>query len=63
MDHKWKIFENGEVTGIPAQALAGSKIDFTILTKNYNNERCSKGGSHIVVLAQSSRGGLSFQYK
>ncbi|XP_065911479.1 tripartite motif-containing protein 2-like [Dysidea avara] len=51
------IPDNCEVTGIPAQPLVGSKIDFTIITKNYNNERCSKGGSHIVVQALSSRGG------
>jgi len=50
------IPDNCEVTGIPAQPLAGSKIDFTIITKNRDNEHCSKGGSHIIVQAQSSRG-------
>ena len=50
--------DNCEVTGIPAQPLmAGSEVDITIITKNHDNERCSKGGSHIVVQAQSSRGG------
>ena len=51
------IPDNCEAIDIPAQPLvAGSKIDFTIITKNHNNERCSKGGSHLVVQAQSSRG-------
>ncbi|XP_065914825.1 E3 ubiquitin-protein ligase TRIM56-like [Dysidea avara] len=52
------IPNNCEVIGIPAQPLVtGSKIDFTIITKNRNNEHCPKGGSHIIVQAQSSRGG------
>jgi len=48
--------DNCEVTGIPAQPLAGSKVDFAVITKNAKNECCSKGGSHVVVQAQSSRG-------
>ncbi|XP_065911104.1 tripartite motif-containing protein 2-like [Dysidea avara] len=52
------IPDNCEVTGIPAQpVVAGNKIDFTIITKNCDNECCSKGGSNIIVQAQSSRGG------
>ncbi|XP_065912652.1 tripartite motif-containing protein 2-like [Dysidea avara] len=52
------IPDNCEVTGVPAQpVVAGSKIDFTIITKNHNNERCSNGGRHILGQAQSSRGG------
>ena len=49
--------DNCKVSGIPAQPLAaGSKIDFIIVTKDRYNRQCSKGGSHIVVQAQSSRG-------
>jgi len=48
--------DNCEVTGIPAQSSLGKKVEFTIITKNHNNERCSKGGSHIVVQAQLSGG-------
>ena len=52
------IPNNCEVTGIPTQPLVGSKIDFTIITKNRKNERCYRGGSHFIVLAQSSRGNV-----
>ena len=38
-----------EVTDIPARPFVGSKIGLTIITKNHNNDRCSKGGSHIIV--------------
>ncbi|XP_065885312.1 tripartite motif-containing protein 2-like [Dysidea avara] len=48
---------NCEVTGFPAQSLVSSKVGFTIITKDHNNERCSKGGSHIIAQAQSSSGG------
>ncbi|XP_065902928.1 tripartite motif-containing protein 2-like [Dysidea avara] len=51
------IADNCEVTGIPAQPLVASKLDFTIITKNRCDGCCSKGGCHIVVQAQSSRGG------
>ena len=51
------IPNNCEVTDIPTRPLVGSKIGFTIITKNHNNDCCSKGGSHIIVQAQSSRGG------
>ncbi|XP_065920493.1 tripartite motif-containing protein 2-like isoform X2 [Dysidea avara] len=51
------IPNNCEVTDIPTRPLVGSKIGFTIITKNHNNDHCSKGGSHIIVQAQSSRGG------
>ena len=51
------IPNNCEVTDIPTRPLVDSKIGFTIITKNHNNDRCSKGGSHIIIQAQSSRGG------
>ena len=52
------IPDNCEVTGIPAQLImVGGKLEFTIITKNCNYERCSNGGSHIVVQAQSSKEG------
>ncbi|XP_065885311.1 tripartite motif-containing protein 2-like [Dysidea avara] len=48
---------NCVVTDIPTQSLVGSKVDFTIITKSCNNELCFKGGSHIIVQAQSNREG------
>ena len=47
---------NCEVIDIPLKPLVGNKIDFKIITKNHNNTRCSKGGSHIIAQVQSSRG-------
>jgi len=57
------IPDNCEVTGIPAQSSVDKKVDFTIITKNHNNEHCSKGGSHIVVQAQSSGGDVPVEVK
>ena len=48
---------NCEVTGIlPLQSLVGDKVNLKIITKTHKNVHCSKGGSHIVVQLQSSRG-------
>ena len=57
--------DNCEVTGIPVQPLvAGSKtIDITIITKNCDNERCSKGGSHVVEQTQSRRAVVTVEVK
>ena len=52
------IPDNCEVTGIPAKPLTvGSKVNFTIITKNHHSKPCVTGGSHIVVQVQSSREG------
>ena len=46
-----------EVTGIlPLQSLVRDKINLKVITKTHKNVLCSKGGSHIVVQLQSSRG-------
>ena len=47
---------NCEVTDIPFQPLVGNKAEFMIVTKNINNTRCSKGGSHIIAQVQSKMG-------
>ena len=48
---------NCEVTGIlPLQSLVGDKVNLKIITKTHKNVHCSKGGSHVVVQLQSSRG-------
>ena len=48
--------DNCEVTDIPLQPLVRNQIDFKIITKDHNNARCSKGGSHIIAQVQSSKG-------
>ena len=47
--------DNCEVTDIPLQPLVRNQIDFKIITKDHNNARCSKGGSHIIAQVQSSK--------
>ena len=44
------------ITGIPARAFVGSKVDFIIITKDHSNKRCPKRGNHIVVQAQLNKG-------
>ena len=60
MFEDFPIPNNCEVTGIPPRSLVGGKIGFTIITKNQNNDRYSKGGSQIIVQVQLSRGGDVF---
>ena len=48
--------DNCEVTDIPLQPLVRNQLDFKIVTKDHNNARCSKGGSHIIAQVQSSKG-------
>ena len=47
---------NCEVKDIPLHPLVKNKIDFKIITKNHNNARCSKGGSHIIAQVKPSKG-------
>ena len=56
VDDDYAIPGNCEVTYIPLQSLVGNRIDFKIITKNRNNSRCAKGGSHIIAQVQPSRG-------
>ena len=50
------VLDNCEVTDIPLQPLVRNQLDFKIVTKDHNNARCSKGGSHIIAQVQSSKG-------
>ncbi|XP_065920422.1 tripartite motif-containing protein 2-like [Dysidea avara] len=45
---------NCEIKGMPVQPLVGSKVNLSIITKDRNNDRCSIGGTHIIVQAQST---------
>ena len=54
--YDYAIPGNCEVTDIPLEPLVGNRIDFKIITKNRNNFRCAKGGSHIIAQVQPSRG-------
>ena len=56
VDDYYVVPGNCEVTDIPLQPLVRNQIDFKIVTKDHNNARCSKGGSHIIAQVQSSKG-------
>ena len=47
---------NCEITGIPALPLVGNKVNFKIISRNYNNVPCSNSGSDIIAKVQSSKG-------
>ena len=51
------------ITGIPLQSLVENKVNLKIITKTHKNIHCSKGGSHIVVQLQSSRGIVPVEVK
>ena len=46
---------NCEALGIPEMVSKGDKVKFKILTKDQSNHLCNKGGSKVVIQAQSSR--------
>ena len=50
---------NCEALGIPEMVSKGDKVKFRIVTKNQNNLLCHKGGSKVVIQAQSSRGDVT----
>ena len=50
---------NCEALGIPKIVSKGEKVKFKILTKDQNNHLCNKGGSKVVIQAQSSRGDVT----
>ena len=50
---------NCEALGIPEMISKGEEVKFKIATKNQSNCLCHKGGSKVVIHAQSSRGGVT----
>ena len=50
---------NCEALGIPEMVSRGEKIEFKIVTKDRINHACHKGGSEVVIQAQSSRGDVT----
>ena len=50
---------NCEALGIPEMVSKGDKVEFRIVTKNQNSHLCQKGGSKVVIQAQSSRGDVT----
>ena len=47
---------NSEMLNVPEMVYKGERVEFHVVTKDQNNHLCSKGGSKVVVHAQSSRG-------
>ena len=50
---------NCEALGIPEMVSKGDKVTFRIVTKDQNNALYNKGGSKVVIQAQSSRGDVT----
>ena len=50
---------NCEALGIPEMICKGEKLKFKIVTKDRSNHLCHKGGSEVVIQAQSSRGDVT----
>ena len=50
---------NCEALGIPEMVPKGKKCKFKIVTKDQNSHICYKGGSKVVIHAQSSRGDVT----
>ena len=50
---------NCEALGIPKMISKGEKVKFKIATKDQSNHLCHKGGSKVVIHAQSSRGDVT----
>ena len=48
-----------EGLGIPEMVSKGKKVNFKIVTKDQRNRLCQKGGSKVVIQAQSSRGDVA----
>ena len=48
-----------EAMDVPKWVLEDEKIKFKIITKDTNNHFCHKGGSEVIIQAQSSRGNIT----
>ena len=49
---------NSEVLYVPEIVSKGERIKFKVVTKDQSNRLCQKGGSKVIVHAQSSTGGV-----
>ena len=45
---------NSEALNIPKMTAKGTKISFKVVTKDQNGQPCQKGGSQVIIQAQSS---------
>ena len=50
---------NCEALLIPGMVYKGEKVNFKIVTKDQSSHHCHKGGSQVVIRAQSSRGDVT----
>ena len=50
---------NFEISNIPKIAAKGDGVSFKVVTKDQNEQPCQKGGSRVIIQAQSSRGDVS----
>ena len=52
-----------EIINVPKWVFEGEDIEFKIITRDRNNHVCNKGGSEVVIHAQSSRDVASVEVK
>ena len=50
---------NCEALGIPVLVSEGEKVEFKVIAKGQSNRLCHKGGSKLVIEAQSNRGDIT----
>ena len=50
---------NSEMLNVPEMVSKGESIEFNVVTKDLSNMLCSKGGSKVVIKAQSSSGDVT----
>ena len=50
---------NSEMLNVPEMVSKGERVKFNVVTKNLSNILCNKGGSKVVIQAQSSRGDVT----
>jgi len=48
-----------EVVDLPHNIVHNTKVDFTIQTRNFKGEKCTKGGHHILVELKSASGNIT----
>ena len=50
---------NCEATDVPVMVSNGEKVKFKVVTKDKGNNLCQKGGSKVIIQAQSNRGDIT----
>ena len=50
---------NSEALDIPKMTAKGERVSFKVVTKDQNGQPCQKGGSQVIIQAQSSRGDVT----